>query len=158
MDYLAVARRALEEMRQTDVEESQTCEEMRNKSCDGAPGLLALLIRYRFRQHPCDGPLAVAAPGEYIGADLDAVCDCGRPASHLTAHGLWQCSQCAGQGEALEPASEAERRYDELRRRWCQALGCAGRARRAGDLAAADALGFYAEDLGRQYAEARANL
>jgi hypothetical protein len=114
-----------------------------------------LLRRYGFRQHPAGHRLSEEEQDAYIHADLDAVCDCGRPASHLTEHGAWQCPRCAGQGEPSLPLSEAERGYDALRWELHQARGAQGRARRAGDHAAADALEAYGDRLSHDYAAMR---
>jgi hypothetical protein len=121
-------------------------------SGDGLPGLLT---RYAFRQHPAGHRLTATEQDACIRADMDALCDCGRPASHLTEHGAWQCPRCAGQGAAPDLESEADRAYDALRWELHRARGAQGRARRAGDTAAADVLEAYGDRLSQAYAAMR---
>ena len=68
-----------------------------------AQALAGLLARYAFRPHAVDRPLDRDELGVYLAADLDARGICGKPASHLTARGLWQCPRCAGQAKYRSP-------------------------------------------------------
>jgi hypothetical protein len=118
-------------------------------------GLPDLLRRHAFRQHPAGHRLTDDEQDACIRADMDAACDCGTPASHLTEHGAWQCPRCAGQGEPSLPMTEGERAYDGLRWELHRTRGAQGRARRAGDTAAADALAAHGDRLSQAYAAMR---
>lgn len=161
MSYLNIARQAgkattaayelneIDELSRSPL--PTTAQNTTTAAVDNSAELAGLLARYAFRPHAVDRPLDRDELGVYLAADLDALCDCGKPASHLTARGLWQCPRCAGQGEVPEPAGA----YDELRRRLHEARSCAGRARRAGDLGAAEALAACGDHLAAAYAAER---